>query len=223
MRVPSGIKGFDKLVNEGLPQGDAILLSGPAGIGKKIFGLQFLYSSAEKEPGIYLSFEEETEEIKKVARDFKMNIEKLEKAAKLRFLRYDPYKLEDLIEVIENQIREINAKRVVIDSVSILGIFMKDTADLRRQVLQLNRMLKKNGCTSLILSETYNDNISRFGIEEFVCDGVILLHNILVNNDYRRGISVIKMRFTDHSKQIHPYKITPQGFIVFPNEELSLK
>ena len=223
MRISSGIKGFDGLVNNGLPKGDTILLSGPAGSGKKIFGLQFLYSAAEKEHGMYISFEDEVGEIKKVASDLKMDTKKMEKENKLRILRYDPYKLEDLLEVIENQIREVSAERIVIDSASILGIFIKDAADLRRQLTQMNRVLKKNDCTAIILSETDGTNISRFGIEEFVSDGVILLHTALVQDEYRRGLSVIKMRFTDHSKHIHPYKISSQGFIVFPNDKFSLR
>ena len=223
MRISSGVKGFDGLVNNGIPKGDTILLSGPAGSGKKIFGLQFLCFAAEKEHGLYISFEDEINEIKKVASDLKMDTKKLEKENKLRFLRYDPYQLEDLLEVIENQIREVSAERIVIDSVSILGIFIKDAADLRRQLMQMNRVLKKNECTAIILSETEGTGISRFGIEEFVSDGVILLHNTLVNDEYRRGISVIKMRFTDHSKHIHPYKISSQGFIVFPNDKFSLR
>jgi len=223
VRISSGVKGFDGLVNNGIPKGDTILLSGPAGSGKKIFGLQFLCFAAEKEHGLYISFEDEINEIKKVASDLKMDTKKLEKENKLRFLRYDPYQLEDLLEVIENQIREVSAERIVIDSVSILGIFIKDAADLRRQLMQMNRVLKKNECTAIILSETEGTGISRFGIEEFVSDGVILLHNTLVNDEYRRGISVIKMRFTDHSKHIHPYKISSQGFIVFPNDKFSLR
>ena len=223
MRISSGVKGFDGLVNNGIPKGDPILLSGPAGSGKKIFGLQFLCFAAEKEHGLYISFEDEINEIKKVASDLKMDTKKLEKENKLRFLRYDPYQLEDLLEVIENQIREVSAERIVVDSVSILGIFIKDAADLRRQLMQMNRVLKKNECTAIILSETEGTGISRFGIEEFVSDGVILLHNALVNDEYRRGISVIKMRFTDHSKHIHPYKISSQGLIVFPNDKFSLR
>ena len=111
MRIASGIKGLDNLVDNGLPKGDTILLSGPAGSGKKIFALQFLYPAAEKQHGLYISFEDEINEIKKVAMDLKIDTIKIEKENKLRFLRYDPYKLEDLLEVIENDIREISAER----------------------------------------------------------------------------------------------------------------
>ena len=223
-KIQTGIKGFDKLIGGGIPEADLVLLSGPCGAGKTIFGISFLCSAAEKEPGIYVSFEEELSKIKHDAELFGWNIEKLEKNNKIRFLKYDPFKLQDIFELIENNIREINAKRIVIDSISALGIYVRDPSELRRMILEISNMLRKSGCTSILISEVLNnvrDSLSRFNVEEFVADGVVLLHNSLVNNEYRRGISIWKMRSTDHSKKIHPYRISKQGFIVYPDDEFA--
>ncbi len=224
-RVKTGIAGFDELVAGGIPEGDLILLSGPCGAGKTILGLQFAYSHAEREPSIYVSFEEELDQIRSSASQFSRSIEKLEKGEKLRFLKYDPFRIEDIFEIIESNIRDMHVKRVVIDSVSALGIYVKDPTELRRMILQLSVMLRKNKCTSILISEVLpNEHIlSRFGVEEFVSDGVVLLHNILVGGEYRRGVSVWKMRGTDHSKKIHPYRITPQGFVVYPSDTISFE
>jgi len=225
-RVQTGIPGLDEIIGGGIPENDLVLLSGTCGAGKTIFGLQFITSFAEKEAGIFVSFEEELEQIRNAAQCFGWDTDKMEKKNKLRMLKYDPFRIEDIFEIIESNIREIGAKRVVIDSISSLGIYVKDAFDLRRMILQVSSMLRKNNCTSLLISEIMpnrNNSISRFGVEEFVSDGVIVLHNILVSNEYRRGISAWKIRATDHSKKIHPYKITGKGFVVYPNDTFTFK
>lgn len=222
-RVQTGIYGLDELIGGGIPEKDLILLSGMSGSGKTIFGLQFLHSQAMRTPGIYVSFEEELEHIRNTARTFGWDIEKMEKLNRLRILKYDPFRLEDILEIIESNIRELKARRVVIDSISALGIYMKDPTELRRMILQISSVLRKNDCTSILISEILSPGrLSRFGVEEFVTDGVIVLNNLLAGGEYRRGINIWKMHITDHSRKIHPYKITPRGFTVFPNDTISM-
>ena len=140
-------------------------------------------------------------------------------------LKYDPFKLEDIFELIESNIREIGATKVVIDSISALGIYVKDPPELRRMILEISKRLRKNCCTSLLISEilTGKESLSRFGVEEFVSDGVILLRNSLIGGEYRRGITVWKLRGTEHSRKVHPYKITKNGIVVYPDDVFSVK
>ena len=224
-RIKTGVPGLDKLIEGGIPETDLILLSGICGAGKTIFGLQFLCSQVEKEPGIYVSFEEELPQLRSTANEFGWEIEKLEREKKIGLLKYDPFKIEDIFELIENNIRTLKAKRVVIDSISSLGMYVKDVADLRRMILQISSMLRKNNCTSILISEILSgkESLSRFNVEEFVSDGIILLHNPLVAGEYRRGISVWKMRATNHSKKVHPYKITNRGLVVYPTDTFTMK
>ena len=219
-RVNSCVPGLDKIIGGGIPEKDVVLLSGECGTGKTIFGLQFILQS--KDSGVYVSFEDEPERIAASALAFGWDARKLEKANKLRILKYDPFKLDDIIEIVESNIKEISAKRVVLDSVSALGMYVKDVAELRRMILQLEQILRKNGCTSVLTSEIVpgTEGISRFGVEEFVADGVIAIRHVISGGEYRRGLTVWKMRGTDHSKKIHPYKITSQGIIVYPEDTL---
>jgi len=223
-RLKSGIPGFDNLVGGGIPENDLVLLSGTCGAGKTIFGLQFVCASPTDESGLYISFEEETEKLRETARTFGWKIEDLLRSGKVRMLKYDPFKFEDIFDIIESNIHEAKTTRVVIDSVSSLGLYVKDVPELRHMILTISTMLRKNACTSLLISETLPDAkaLSRFGVEEFVTDGVIRLEQFLVSGNYRSGLSVWKMRSTDHSKKVHPYKISPKGFVVFDKDTLEV-
>ena len=217
-REKTFIAGLDELIDGGIPDGDVVLLSGTCGAGKTIFGLQFLCMSDQ--PGIYVSFEEDIEKLKGTALMLGWDVDALEKNNKIRFLKYDPFKIEDVFDIVENNIREIGAKRIVVDSISALGVYEKDPAELRRMILQISSMLRKNSCTSILISEVMpgTSRLSRFGVEEFVSDGVILLHNLSIGGEYRRALSIWKMRSTEHSKKIHPYKISSKGFTVYPED-----
>jgi len=216
MRVQTGITGLDKLIEGGIPEDDLILLTGYCGTGKTIFGLQFLYSSDEN--GLYISFEETPERIRKSAERFGWDIEAMERENKLRILKYDPFRFEDIFEVIENNISEIGAKRIFIDSISAIGIYARNAQELRRMMLQLSTLMRKSKCTAILASEIVpgKKSISRFGVEEFVSDGVIILHKILEAGQYKNGLSIWKMKDTNHSNKIHEYTINENGFTVYP-------
>ena len=215
-KLSSCIKGLDELLDGGIPEKYVMLVSGTCGTGKTIFGLQFLMAS--KEPGVFISFEDELDELRETAKIFGWNIEPLEAANKIRLLKYDPFRLEDILEIIENNVREIGAKRVVFDSISALGTYMKDASELRRIMLQISRVMKKNMCLTLITSEILpgSNAFSRFGVEEFVTDGVIVLGNSPVDGEFKRTLNIWKMRNINHSRKVHTYSISDKGISVTP-------
>ncbi len=212
-KIPSGIHGLDKILGGGIPDRGVMLLSGNCGAGKTIFSLQFLMSD---DPGVYVSFEEELDEIRETSKLYGWDLEKLEKENKIRMLKYDPFRLEDILEVVENNIREIKAKRVVFDSVAALGVHMKEPSELRRMILQINNIMKKNKCTTIIVSEILPGSkaLSRFGVEEFVSDGVIVLENVEKRGEFKRALAVRKLRGVNHSRAIHTYNISNKGISV---------
>ena len=211
-RIPSGITGLDRLLGGGLPESGTVLLSGPAGAGKTIFGLQFLCNS--KESGMFASFEEEVGGLRETASSFGWDIEKMERGGRVSLMKYDPYKFDDVMEVMENNLRETGAKRLVIDSISALGMYINNPPELRRVMLHIGLVMRNHGCLAVIISEMYHSSLSRFGVEEFVCDGVIALDRQVSGDEYKRHISVLKLRSSDHSRLVHNYSITKDGIIV---------
>lgn len=221
-KIKTGIDGLDELLYGGIPEGSLTLLTGTCGTGKTLLSTQFIFFGASSgENAVYVSFEETPENIKANAKLFGWDFDELEKKGKVLFVKYDPYHAEDIIEMLENAIRKTKASRVVIDSISALGLYVRDVPEIRRIIFGMSSMLHRLGCTTLMISEVLAEqkDLSRFGVEEFVADGVIVLYYTRANSQFNRSITIWKMRGSDHSQKLHPYKITHHGIIVYPKEE----
>jgi KaiC/GvpD/RAD55 family RecA-like ATPase len=226
-KIKTGIPGFDDIVDGGLPKNALVLLTGTAGCGKTIFSSQFLHTGLKEydQNAVYVSFEEPLESIKNNCLSFGWDFQPFEDKNKAVFVRYDPFHVEDIYELIETNVKKLNAQRVVIDSISALGLYVRDAPEIRRMIFNISFLLRKLNCTTILISEILplQESLSRFGVEEFVTDGVIVLSYNRVGSQYSRAITVWKMRNSMHSNKIHPYRITDTGFTVFPKEEALLK
>ncbi|MEE9323159.1 MAG: ATPase domain-containing protein [Candidatus Aenigmarchaeota archaeon] len=226
-RVKTGIEGLDYIMNGGIPKGQLVLLSGTCGTGKTTFCSQYIYNGLSKfqENGVYLSFEEMPENIKNNVRQFGINFESFEKSKKFSFIKYDPYHVEEVFDILESAVKDIGAQRVVIDSVSALGIHVRDKAELRRMIFNLSSTLRKLGCTAMLVSEIVpgTEGISRYGVEEFVTDSVIVLYYERSELTFTRAIQIWKMSGSEHSQKLHPYKITNKGITIQHESEAFIR
>ncbi|MCK4335994.1 MAG: AAA family ATPase [Candidatus Aenigmarchaeota archaeon] len=226
-RVKTGIRGLDEIMNGGIPKGQLVLLSGTCGTGKTTLCSQYIYNGLTKfkDNGIYLSFEEIPENIRNNAKQFGFDFEPFEKSGKFSFIKYDPYHVEEVFDILESAVRDMKAQRVVIDSVSALGIHVRDKGELRRMIFNFSTTLRKLGCTALLVSEIVpgSGGISRYGVEEFVTDSVIVLYYERDEFTFNRAIQVWKMSGSDHSKKLHPYKITKKGITVQHESEAFMR
>ncbi|MEE8402839.1 MAG: ATPase domain-containing protein [Candidatus Hydrothermarchaeaceae archaeon] len=129
----------------------------------------------------------------------------------------------DLVrDLIKEHVKESDAKRIVVDSLAALSVQLEDAFSIRQEILGLSNLLGELGCTSLLLTEMPEGQtgISRYGIEEFVCQGVIALYNIRKGSERVRGLEILKMRGTKHSQKICLMEMAAQGVVVYPNENL---
>ncbi len=222
-RLKTGIPGLDEIMNGGIPRGQTVLISGTSGTGKTILSSQYLYEGVKNfnEPSVYLSFEERPESIKKNMLNFGMDFGPLEKSGKFAFVKYDPYHVDDIATNLEGKIRDIGAKRVVIDSVSALSFYLREDDNFRRLLFAISNILQNLECTTFMISEVQPETLglSRSGVAEFVADAAVVLYYRRVDSTFSRAIQVWKMRGSSHSERLHPYKITEKGVTVFPKEE----
>ena len=226
-RVPTGIPGLDQLLNGGLMEGASVLLAGGAGCGKTILSTQYIYQGAAQydDPGIYITLEEGTTNIWWNMKSFHWNIAKMQQNNLINIYRVGMFNPKEFATEFDNEIgkikdmvNEMGARRLVIDSTTAFGMFMGSDAEVRYNLFKLINEMKKLNCTTLLLSETMGkrDQFSRFGVEEFVADGIIALYFF----PPVRSILVKKMRGTNHDKRVHPFEIGDNGIQIDPNEQV---
>lgn len=222
-KVRTGIEGLDELLNGGIPDNHSVFLAGPAGSGKTTFCLEYLYKGAAQygDKGLYVSFEETKEQIVSDL-PFDWELEKYMKNGDINVVKYDPYQYEDIIDLIRSSVKENQAKRVVIDSLTALSLYIDNIKDVRKLILDMNEQLRKLGCTTIYTGEIKAgspDEISRYGVEEFIADGVITLLLSQDGAELTNRVLIRKMRGTDHDKKIHPFKYETDGLKIYAKEE----
>jgi len=216
-RVSSGMSGLDKLIQGGFVKNSVNLLSGSTGTGKTIFALQYIWQGLQKgENGVYISLEQEPEEIFSDVEYFGWDFNKYIKSGKCIIEYLSSWQLEELPLIVLDKINEIKANRFVLDTLSLVCSELEPTR-IRTEISEFLRKLKHSGATSLLTCEIPEESksISTFGIEEFLVDGVIILNYLeFVVGGSPRSLIVRKMRRTKHGSDVYPIEITKDGMVL---------
>ncbi len=246
-QISTGIKGLDELLKGGLPKGKCVLVVGSPGSGKTTLITQFLYSGASSgERGLYITMDEKPEQIKENFHSFGWNLDKFEKDGKLIFLDATPirafkrvYKTEEhrlggldfmripeltlvsLIRTIEKIVNEEGIQRIAVDPITSIVLRYDAMHKRRRALLLFFDALIESGCTSMVTTELRTSMLERsFQLEEFLSQGVILLHTTIQEGSVRRAIQIEKMRGIQHDAQYRPYQITSNGIEVYSKDKV---
>ncbi|MBS3165386.1 AAA family ATPase [Candidatus Woesearchaeota archaeon] len=225
-RVPTGIPGFDKLVQGGFPKGSAVLLSGTPGTGKTLFALQYLYNGAtkSKERGAYVSFEENRQELLEQASQFGWDLEKLEKEGLLSIITVTPDSIgrstaKEILELIQ----EHKVQRLVIDSLTTLAVNVPTREgpsevsgySMANFLYRFLGTVKKMDTTTLLISQASDEGVlASDTVSAFVSTGVVHITFESLGSQYSRSLLVRKMRRTRNDEDIHPLEISAKGLVV---------
>ncbi len=235
-RIKTGIKGLDEIIEGGFPENRTVLLSGACGTGKSIFSMQYIYQGAAKysEPGIFVTLDERPELLREDMQKFGWDLHKLEQQGMVHIIDASLAKIgipseeefsmpatgfdiDKLLLEILRITKRTGAKRVAIDSLSSLGMNFENENEARKAVLKISYLLMRIGVTSIITAEPGKRNFEtdlsfgKFGVEEYVVDGVIVLSYMGIGES-NRTLHIRKMRSTKHSEALHPIEITDSGF-----------
>lgn len=234
-KTPSGIAGLDTILEGGLPQGRPCLVCGGAGTGKSLMGIEFLVRGAVKygEPGVLVAFEETQEELTKNVTSLGFDLQDLISRKKLvidyvRVERHEieetgEYDLEGLFVRLNHSIQQVGAKRIVLDTIESLFSSLPNAGILRAELRRLFSWLKHKRVTAVVTAEQGEGSLTRYGLEEYVADCVILLDHRVENQISTRRLRVVKYRGSLHGTNEYPFLISTDGLSVLPVTSLGLQ
>ena len=234
-RCPTGIEGLDEITGGGLPLGRPTLIAGSAGCGKTVFAAEFLVRGATQygEPGLFVAFEERTEELAKNVLSMGFDLEDLTRRGLIsvdhvavernQIEETGEYDLEGLFIRMGHDIDRLGAKRVVLDTLESLFSGFENAAILRAELRRLFRWLKDKGVTAIITAERGAGMLTRHGLEEYVSDCVIVLDHRVDSQISTRRLRIVKFRGAAHGTNEYPFLIGEDGITVIPITSIHLK
>lgn len=234
IKCPTGIQGLDEITEGGLPQGRPTLLCGKSGCGKTLMAMEFLVRGATKygEPGIFISFEESSQELSQNVASLGWDLSTLIAEGKMGidYVQIDrsqiqetgEYDLEALFVRLGYAIDRIQAKRVVLDTLEVLFGGLSNDAIVRAEIRRLFLWLKSKGVTAVITAESGEHTITRHGLEEYVSDCVIFLDRRITNELSTRRLNIVKYRGSRHGANEYPFLIEDNGISILPLTSVEL-
>ena len=227
-KARTGITGLDEVTFGGLPAGRPTLICGGPGCGKTLLATTFLVNGAVmfNEPGVFMSFEESGDDLIQNVASLGYHLGSLvaQKKIAIDFVRVErseieesgEYDLEGLFVRLDYAIKSVGAKRVVLDTLEVLFAGLGDTQILRAEIRRLFAWLKERNVSAIITAEQGTGTLTRFGIEEYVSDCVLLLDNRVSNQITTRRLRIVKYRGSAHGTNEYPFLIDAQGVSVLP-------
>lgn len=210
-KIHTGIKNFDRLLGGGVPERMMVLIKGEPGAGKSNLGLEFLYRGAMNgQNGLYVSFQETADDILRV-NTFDWEFKELVSSEKINITKFDPYRYEQIADMLRSTVKENNATRVVLDPITDLDLYIDSRKDIRKTLLSVKNEMKSMGVTTFLIAE----NEEATEIEEEIADGILNMQVERSGGKVVRKMYVKKLRGSDYNQAVHSY--------IFENDGLKIQ
>ncbi len=228
---PTGIAELDVLLGGGFPKGAIVLLSGSSGSGKTNLSFHWLFEGVKNnENSVYITL---TEPLFKIVENLErmsfydrdaLEQERLKIIDLRRIYEDEGFNPEETICSIEEYVKQANAKRLCIDSITAIAYNLDKKSEIRKFIFELGKTLSALGCTTVLISEVGDpDKFSVYGVEEFISDAILRLDQVRVRDELHRIMRIVKVRGRGYRSEDIYFKISDQGFRVFPKLRIPLE
>lgn len=221
----TGTPGLDQLITKGgFGRNSSILISGEPGAGKSILALQFIYNGARLfgECGVYVTSEQTIDKVRENAKNLGMDLTEMEGKGMVKIIKIPvTHAYEMAPEELMQEIKKQHVRRVVIDSITPLEYLSSDIRNFRGKILGFIETLTSHDVTLMVTAEkkkTDFDNME-YSPEDFLFDALLMMGRMRRAISFERVLSIVKMRGTSHSEELHPIEINEKGLIVKQLEE----
>lgn len=222
MRLATGVPGLDEMMGGGIPSGDVLLITGPAGTGKTTFATQFVAQGlADGESCVVAVFEEYPEAYLARAKTGAVDFDKMVEAGRLAitYLRPLDLSVDEMLAAIRSEVERVGASRVVIDSLSGFEVALAPTyrQDFRESLYRLIGALTATGVTVVMTAEVIDVFPDfRFTTERvsFITDDIIVQRYVEIDGRLQTVLAVVKMRGSNHANEFRTYHLTPNGAVM---------
>ena len=234
-KVATGIIGLDDVLHGGFPAGRTTLVSGGPGTGKSIVGIEFLYhGTVNGEPGIFVTFEERAEAVRRNALTLGWDLAPLEKEDKFFLFgaHVDPqaaisgdFNVKGLLAIVEGKAKAMGARRIVIDALDVLMRVFDNPVRERNELYALHDWLNDHEMTTILTLKTSagGDTSSRYEFLDYMADCVIQLDQRVIEQVLTRRMRVIKYRGSSYIHKEHPFIIADNGVNIIPVSTVELQ
>lgn len=214
-RLSTGIKGLDQMTEGGFIRGSAILISGSSGTGKTRIGTQFIMDGLlKKEAGVIVSFEEDAFQIRENSKMFGWNLEEFENKNLLKIISPLEFDVHELAIQLDETIEKTSSLRLLFDGTAKLQRMMPQFVQFPEYIEDIINNLKNKNITAIYTNETSNltgvTQVTGAGISPAM-DTIILLRYVEIKSEMRKAISVLKMRGSNHDREIREIVINEKG------------
>jgi len=232
-KIPTHIRGLDAILHGGLPKDRTTLFSGGPGTGKTLLAMEFLYRSAlAGEPGLFISFEEQAEDIRANVLSIGLDPGNLEKAGKMKVLHFQiphgavragDFNIQGLLTLIKGNLNALGATTIVLDALDVLMRVFNDPEREREEMYILNSWLREQSLTAILTVKSMAGKKPSYSFLDFMADCIISLDQRITEQVRTRRLNVVKYRGSGFLSNEHPYVISPHGVVLMPVSAVSLE